>query len=232
MSAKWLVLGCGAGLILASFALADDPYCPGGAQNCDEYISQLDLGDFSNPSGCGLGSGGTPGYSDYTAMTILIESGQTYMLMITNGNPIWTDDTCGVWIDWNGDYVLAEPGEFYDLGTGVGPYSMSITIPWYVEGYYRLRIRIGRAEAPMPCGVADYGEVEDYTLRIAYPHDLGDVNCDGLVNAFDIDPFVKCMVFQAPTAPCTDCDMADFNMDGLVNAFDIDPFVQCVINGG
>jgi len=61
---------------------------------------------------------------------------------------------------------------------------------------------------------------------------LGDVNCDGLVNPFDIDPFVQCLVSGTPTAPCTSCQMADINGDGLVNPFDIDPFVECIINGG
>lgn len=63
----------------------------------------------------------------------------------------------------------------------------------------------------------------------------GDLNCDGLVNSFDIDPFVLALVqpdeyaYQFP-----DCDRmrADINCDGLVNAFDIDPFVICLIAGG
>ncbi len=59
----------------------------------------------------------------------------------------------------------------------------------------------------------------------------GDTNCDGLVNPFDIDPFVACMVSGTPTPPCTDCLAADINQDGVVNPFDIDPFVVCVING-
>ncbi len=60
----------------------------------------------------------------------------------------------------------------------------------------------------------------------------GDVNCDGIVNPFDIDPFVQCLVSGTPTAPCTDCSMADINGDGIINPFDIDPFVQCIIDGG
>jgi hypothetical protein len=60
----------------------------------------------------------------------------------------------------------------------------------------------------------------------------GDLNCDGLINAFDIDPFVQCLVSSTPTAPCTSCNNADINDDDVVNAFDIDPFVQCIIDGG
>ncbi len=56
----------------------------------------------------------------------------------------------------------------------------------------------------------------------------GDLNCDGVVNAFDIDAFV--LALTDPTAYQTDhpyCDSlnADVNGDGVVNGFDIDPFV-------
>jgi hypothetical protein len=64
---------------------------------------------------------------------------------------------------------------------------------------------------------------------------LGDLNCDGLLDAFDIDPFVLALVDPAGYAAAfPDCDrmLADVNCDGSVNAFDIDPFVQCLTAGG
>jgi hypothetical protein len=57
---------------------------------------------------------------------------------------------------------------------------------------------------------------------------LGDMNCDGVVNGFDIDPFVLALIDRAAyAAQYPDCDYlnGDANGDGLVNAFDIDPFV-------
>ena len=63
---------------------------------------------------------------------------------------------------------------------------------------------------------------------------LGDLNCDGLVNAFDIDPFVLALTDPAGYAaafPGCDRMLADCNGDGLVNAFDIDPFVL-ILTGG
>jgi murein tripeptide amidase MpaA len=65
----------------------------------------------------------------------------------------------------------------------------------------------------------------------------GDLNCDGLVNSFDIDPFVLALTtgldeppFAGYFAAQPGCDpmLADINGDGLVNSFDIDPFVQLV----
>ncbi|MGE0479359.1 MAG: M20/M25/M40 family metallo-hydrolase [Phycisphaerae bacterium] len=56
----------------------------------------------------------------------------------------------------------------------------------------------------------------------------GDVNCDGAVNNFDIDPFVLALTdASAYTAAFPACAvvLADVNHDGLVNNFDIDAFV-------
>jgi len=60
------------------------------------------------------------------------------------------------------------------------------------------------------------------------------MNCDGLVNNFDIDPFVLALSNPAGYAQAfPDCDLrnGDINGDGVVNNFDIDPFVA-LISGG
>ena len=57
----------------------------------------------------------------------------------------------------------------------------------------------------------------------------GDMNCDGVTNAFDIDPFVVALtdlVAYHENWPCCSYLNADCNYDGVVNAFDIDAFVQ------
>jgi hypothetical protein len=69
---------------------------------------------------------------------------------------------------------------------------------------------------------------------VVTPATTGDLNCDGLVNAFDIDPFVLALTNPAGYALAyPDCNIlsADANGDGLVNAFDIDPFVQILVGG-
>jgi hypothetical protein len=69
----------------------------------------------------------------------------------------------------------------------------------------------------------------------SYP--VGDLNCDGVLNAFDIDPFVLVLTsgapYQAYYAAFPDCNhlLADCNCDGAVNAFDIDPFVNLLTGG-
>jgi hypothetical protein len=67
----------------------------------------------------------------------------------------------------------------------------------------------------------------------------GDVNCDDVVNTYDIDPFVLALVqgqdgWEA-TFGDTACDyfcVCDVNGDAAVNVFDIDPFVACIVAGG
>jgi hypothetical protein len=62
----------------------------------------------------------------------------------------------------------------------------------------------------------------------------GDLNCDGSVNNFDIDPFVLALTNPAQyPAQFPDCDinLADVNNDNAVNNFDIDPFVELLTGG-
>ncbi len=53
-----------------------------------------------------------------------------------------------------------------------------------------------------------------------------DANCDGVVDAFDIEPFIG--IFGSPIPPCSPC-AGDTNGDGVVDAFDIEPFINCLV---
>jgi probable HAF family extracellular repeat protein len=75
----------------------------------------------------------------------------------------------------------------------------------------------------------DFGSASTTFAALLSPVQAGDINCDGAINTFDIDPFVLAMT--NPTAYATEyplCDylLADITGDGNVTAFDIDPFVQ------
>ena len=66
-------------------------------------------------------------------------------------------------------------------------------------------------------------------LAVTSSHPLGDLNCDGVLNSFDIDPFVLALtdpVGYEAAYPACDRMLADCNDDGDVNSFDIDPFVN------
>ncbi|MCH7873294.1 MAG: hypothetical protein IID33_16485, partial [Planctomycetes bacterium] len=52
-----------------------------------------------------------------------------------------------------------------------------------------------------------------------------DMNCDGDVNALDIEPFLDLLFAGGePCAPCT----GDVNGDGAIDALDIEPFLNCL----
>jgi hypothetical protein len=64
------------------------------------------------------------------------------------------------------------------------------------------------------------------------PNIIGDMNCDGVVNNFDISPFV--LAVTNPTeyaAAYPECDIlnGDCNGDSVVNNFDISPFVGLLV---
>ncbi len=85
--------------------------------------------------------------------------------------------------------------------------------------------------------LAPLGEVKILAIRVGgsftvLPTRPGDTNCDGLVNAFDIDPFVLAVTDSdgyVTAFPECDLQQADCCEDGYINAFDIDPFVAAVI---
>lgn len=61
----------------------------------------------------------------------------------------------------------------------------------------------------------------------------GDMNCDGVLNNFDIDLFVTALLNPeqyAAQLPNSSPPHGEINVDGLLRNFDIDPFVNCVVN--
>jgi hypothetical protein len=67
------------------------------------------------------------------------------------------------------------------------------------------------------------------TLQAYVAPVLGDLNCDGAVNAFDIAPFILAItdpVKYAQRYPRCYPSLADVNGDGAVDSFDFAPFIR------
>jgi hypothetical protein len=63
-------------------------------------------------------------------------------------------------------------------------------------------------------------------VQLAGGCDPCDANCDGVVDAFDIEPFITLLTGGGSgCAPCT----GDVNGDGAIDAFDIEPFIECLV---
>jgi len=136
-----------------------------------EYISLVQVGDIDKASG-------SWGYADYTAYSTQMQIGQGYGITVTNGDPCYPTDQCGVWVDWNQDEDFEDAGETISVfgNPGVGPYTATITPPGYATlGETRMRIRIVDSNFDpvlSPCGTASYGEVEDYTVEVVEYQEL------------------------------------------------------------
>lgn len=59
---------------------------------------------------------------------------------------------------------------------------------------------------------------------------VGDANCDGVVDFFDIDAMVAC-ILSGGVSCCNPCT-TDCNDDGIIDFFDIDSCVNCILAGG
>jgi hypothetical protein len=141
----------------------------------------------------------------------------------TGSDTAWIDDVVliedqAVWTDI---VALTDPGDMSALWSPPAP-----------GNQYKVRVQAYYADS----GAFGAYDDSDATFAVVTPaHALGDLNCDDVVNGFDIDAFVLTIVsgpgFEAYYAQYPNCDheLADCNQDGLVNAFDIDPFVSLLV---
>jgi len=106
----------------------------------------------------------------------------------------------------------------------------NVFVQYPAAGVWKIEVIASEVVAdghPETAGVidADYALVVTGATRLP----VGDMNCDGLVNFGDINPFVLALTNPtgyAAAYPNCDIMLADINGDGLVNFADINPFVR------
>ena len=142
--------------------------------------------------------------------------------------------------------------EWTELGLGRPPMPWDFVEPWEEDMYIGREI-VWVAFEPGPISVEfflpfcpewisiDVRGFDFYIIgdiwHICFPFGwaIGDMNCDGSVDFFDIDGFVLAIIDPAAYwAAYPDCDImnADCNGDGLIDFFDIDCFVEIIVGGG
>lgn len=149
-------------------ATACGPYCAAWALNTIafyEKISQVSFGGIARPSTLGLG------YESFLEDTAHVVRGGSYPITVTLSNGYPGDQVLG-WIDFNGDNMFQSEELVLSTELSAGPYTDTIIIPANaVIGTTRMRIRMHDAGHPdwandQPCGMATFGQVEDYSVNI------------------------------------------------------------------
>lgn len=93
-----------------------------------------------------------------------------------------------------------------------------------LDGLARIVDGSGAGVAAVDMGAYEYQGGPQYAV--------GDLNCDGTTDVFDIDPFVMTLLDPegyAAAFPACNASLADINEDGTVDVFDIDPFVELLL---
>ncbi|MGE0480060.1 MAG: hypothetical protein AB7Q17_06265 [Phycisphaerae bacterium] len=197
---------------------------------------------------------------DLATDTILIRNGQKFMqegdlapqvggetLTGFGTGPVWINDLGVVWYGaWTGatannhglflnDQLLIRRGvttiDGFNVTTVAGSVNGSGGISNGFETSPNGRYIILRAVIEDPANPGVFPTAVLLLTRAGLP---GDMNCDGVVNNFDIDPFVLALTDAAAyeaTFPNCDINNADASGDGLINNFDIDPFVALITGG-
>ncbi len=135
-------------------------YAEGGGW---EHISGVEFGSIINTNT------GADDYTFYSTMSTDLTQNQSYDITVTNGSP-WAPDDLGVWIDWNQDNDFDDVDEEVVCeisNSGQGTYSIFVPSS-AVPGTTRMRVRIKFLgdDCGFPCGVVNYGEVEDYPVNV------------------------------------------------------------------
>ncbi|WP_300458651.1 GEVED domain-containing protein [Desulfobacula sp.] len=138
-------------------------YCESnGSNQTYEWVKTVSIGNFSNNSAAS-------GYSDFTGQIIEVTSGSSSPISLTPGftGSAYTE-YWRIWADLNRDKDFDDIGEFLFEGSGSEKISGQITIPSNISpGDSRLRVTMSYGSNTEACGSFNYGEVEDYTLRVS-----------------------------------------------------------------
>ena len=177
------------------------------------------------------------GYTRLISPTIDLSGGDaqvTYALWYTNdfgGDP--DNDIFYVHIsNDNGSSWTQVDAHGPESDSGWATYTFSVSD--FVTPTSTVKIRFEASDlssgSVVEAGIDDV-QVETYTCTT---YARGDMNCDGVINNFDIHPFTLAVTqWYTYSATYPDCDimLGDLNDDGLVNNFDIDSFVDLLMGG-
>lgn len=149
-----------------------DTYCLANSEGCDEFVANFQFAGIDNPSDCG------PTYQNFTDISTNVERGDDVdVVVLNNPDAFYEGDQCAVWVDWNQNGSFDDAGEMTMLETTdeAATFTGTVSVPEdAVLGATRLRVRLTYTGDVLPCGTADYGDVEDYTVIVEQGSSVAD----------------------------------------------------------
>ncbi|MDR2206359.1 MAG: T9SS type A sorting domain-containing protein [Flavobacteriaceae bacterium] len=128
-----------------------------------EYIQNVTFAGIDNTTG---GDAGPP--NDYTSQVANVTAGTSVPISVTIDSD--SSEYVSVFIDWDQNGTLNDPGEEYILGVDVGGFitlTGNIAVPANaLPGNTLMRVMLQYDAAPNPCVPYFYGEIEDYTVNV------------------------------------------------------------------
>lgn len=173
---------------------------PNGGDYCEsssgfpweDWISNVQVNTINNASS-------KTKYSDFTDISTTLIPSSTYPITLTTSFSWMTyDEYWKVWIDYNQNGIFESPGELAYSGTLAAPpngtergvLNGAITVPNNtVGGQTRMRVIMSHDPNTGPCGVFEFGEVEDYTVKIPNNINAGGHSQMALSSRGDFDVF-------------------------------------------
>ncbi len=151
------------------------------------------------------------------------------------GNLFATVDRWGHRVDELYRYDAADPNRRRLLTNVLNSSSSLVVAPNQVELYvadtnylFAVDAETGAVREIHYFDTPPQGSFGGYGIAVYVPPVSGDVNCDGVMDAGDIEPFITALLDRAAYEtrwPHCDADRADLNADGAIDAFDIEPFI-------
>ncbi|MCG8474094.1 MAG: GEVED domain-containing protein, partial [Cytophagales bacterium] len=151
-------------------------YCDvSGSKVVDEFIAQVELANEENTS-----AGAVGGYSDFTDVVFSLDKNKEYSLTVLPGwqSAVYAEGFAA-WIDFNQDQEFSEEEKILSAEPSRaeavrGNFIVPEGAP---EGETRMRVAMQFETVPEACRKIDYGETEDYTVRIGNGNSTDDMAC-------------------------------------------------------
>lgn len=135
-----------------------------------DYIAFFSLGTLQNTTQCS-----TNGYGDYTNLSTDLVAGSNYDVKIEVDE---ADHYMSLWIDFNDNLIFEDDERIMtdSMFNYVGDFILSIPANASI-GNHLMRVRTHWDDSSSdPCATFDYGETEDYTVRVIGPDSAEEIS--------------------------------------------------------